>query len=171
MAFRLTRIKCGGIEMPPRRALRFIDLTGKRFGNLTPAWPVGRRGKGVVWLCFCKCGRTTLAKTGSLRYGEHYGCGCALGERHGAYKTLEYKIFNSAKQRCRNEKNPKWKYYGGRGIKFLFTSFRQFMKELGPRPPGLTVDRINNDGNYEPGNVRWATRSEQQLNRRKKCAS
>jgi hypothetical protein len=59
-----------------------------------------------------------------------------------------------------------YRYYGGRGIKFLFTSFEQFLAELGPRPSGMSLDRIENDGNYEPGNVRWATRSEQVQNRR-----
>jgi hypothetical protein len=69
---------------------------------------------------------------------------------------------------------PNYTNYGGRGIQFLFDSFEQFYAEIGPRPAGLTLDRIHNDGHYEPGNVRWATRSEQNRNRRrwkKPCAN
>jgi hypothetical protein len=72
-----------------------------------------------------------------------------------------------AKYRCTNPKANGWKRYGGRGIKFLFTSFEQFFTELGPRPKGRSLDRINNEGNYEPGNVRWATPKQQGQNRRK----
>jgi hypothetical protein len=79
------------------------------------------------------------------------------------FNTPEYISYRNAKARCRDLHNP---YHGGRGIKFLFVSFEQFYAELGPRPEGKTLDRINNDGNYEPGNVRWATKSEQAKNRR-----
>jgi hypothetical protein len=79
----------------------------------------------------------------------------------------EYQAYHSAKNRCNNPRNPGYKYYGGRGIRFLFTSFEQFFAELGPRPPGLSLDRIDNDGNYEPGNARWAARSEQRRNQRR----
>jgi hypothetical protein len=75
--------------------------------------------------------------------------------------SREYRSYQAAKFRCSNPKCCKWQYYGGRGIKFLFTSFEQFFAELGPRPTGTTLDRIENDGNYEPGNVRWATWHEQ----------
>src|SRR5207245_5618711 len=71
-----------------------------------------------------------------------------------------------ARKRCTNTKCIQYPYYGGRGIKFLFDSFEQFYAELGPRPKGLSLDRINNDGHYESGNVRWATWSEQMKNRR-----
>lgn len=87
---------------------------------------------------------------------------------------VEYKIYHDAKQRCTNPKDLAWAEYGGRGIKFLFASFKQFFAELGLRPAGkdargkalYSLDRPNNDGNYEPGNVRWATRKEQNINRR-----
>jgi hypothetical protein len=96
-----------------------------------------------------------------------------------AWRTAnpERRAYENAKQRCITQ-NPKfWKNYGGRGIKFLFTSFEQFFTELGPRPPGkdargralYSVDRKDNDGNYEPGNVRWATRAQQEANKRTTC--
>jgi len=84
--------------------------------------------------------------------------------KQGITTTPEYNIYTAAQQRCNNPNVKCFKDYGGRGIKFLFTSFEQFFAELGPRPEGLTLDRINNDGNYEVGNVRWATRSEQRMN-------
>ena len=74
--------------------------------------------------------------------------------------------YRAAQNRCSNTRHQNYAAYGGRGIKFLFASFEQFISEVGPRIEGTTLDRINNDGNYEPGNVRWATKSEQARNRR-----
>ena len=76
----------------------------------------------------------------------------------------EYKAYQMAKYRCTNPRCPSFKDYGGRGIEFRFTSFKQFFALLGPRPEGMSLDRIENDGHYEPGNVRWATPSQQQNN-------
>lgn len=81
-------------------------------------------------------------------------------------ETPEHEAYCAARGRCNNPKNGKFKDYGGRGIKFLFTSFEQFYKELGPRPEGMSLDRIEVNGNYEPGNVRWAPLSVQSKNRR-----
>ena len=79
----------------------------------------------------------------------------------------EWGAYANAKQRCTNSKNAKWKDYGGRGIQFLFKDFREFMSDIGPKPwPGLTLDRIENNGHYEKGNVRWTTQKQQCNNRR-----
>jgi len=90
--------------------------------------------------------------------------GCASG----GIITTELKSYYHARERCNNPNVKNWADYGGRGIKFLFTSFEQFFAELGPKPKGMTLDRFpNNDGNYEPGNVRWATWEQQRANQRK----
>jgi hypothetical protein len=85
---------------------------------------------------------------------------------HGANNTPEWRAYHDAKARCNNPRHKRFTDYGGRGIRFLFTSFDQFIANLGLRPEGLTLDRINNDGHYEPGNVRWATDEQQIKNRR-----
>lgn len=140
----------------------------------------------TVKLCECGCGQAApVAVQNDIRYGHtkgqakrfvmgHQGLkNLRHGHRtHGMYKTPEYKAWENAKHRCTNIKDKKWKHYGGRGIEFCFTSFEQFFTELGPRPSAKhSLDRWpNNDGHYEPGNVRWATVSEQQRNRRKTMA-
>ena len=86
--------------------------------------------------------------------------------RHGMSTTPEYRAYIGAKVRCTNPKNLVWKHYGGRGIRFKFTSFEQFFAELGYRPKGKSLDRKNNNGHYELGNVKWSTKSEQDRNRR-----
>ena len=85
---------------------------------------------------------------------------------HGMSNSSEYHSWEHAKDRCTNPKNDSWEDYGGRGIKFLFTSFEQFFAELGPKPKGYVIDRKDNNGNYEPGNVCWATRTQSSINQR-----
>jgi len=129
--------------------------------------------------CKCGCGRATaIAKQTDASQGYVKGQPMQFVHghnksrfRHGARHTPEYGIYASAKTRCTNPNHKYWKNYGGRGIRFLFVRFEQFLATLGPRPSGMTLDRVNNDGHYEPSNVRWATRSQQQRNRRKRGPS
>lgn len=158
--------------------MEFLDLTGKRFGYLTVMWPDGRKkmpkSSRVYWACCCDCGNIHHASTGCLRDGFVKSCGCLqkrlqarLHNKHGKHLSAEYCAYTSAKQRCTNPNNPGYKNYGGRGIEFRFKSFEEFYAEVGPRPsPELTLDRINNDGHYEPGNLRWATWSQNLNNQR-----
>jgi hypothetical protein len=158
------------------RRPRYQDVTGARFGRLTVMWPAGQ-GKNyqIFLMCSCECGIYLPVLKRSLRSGNTTSCGCfklqllsdaKLARTHGMSQSKAYLSYARAKDRCLNHHDHAFKDYGGRGIKFLFTDFRQFFSELGARPAGLTLDRINNDGNYEPGNVRWATKKEQSNNRR-----
>jgi hypothetical protein len=130
-------------------------------------------------LCRCGCRRTTsVAPFNWKKYGWVKGEPLAFihghnrirhGEWRGRVKTPEYRSFHAAKRRCQSKKDVGYPYYGGRGILFLFQSFEQFLAEVGRRPSRrFTLDRIQNDGHYEPGNVRWATRKQQMANKRKR---
>lgn len=132
-----------------------------------------RRAGHTYYLCSCRCGEKTQACGSNLRSGHTASCGCWRREAsttHGHGKiggrSPEYHAYWRAKYRCTNPNYEFYSHYGGRGIRFLFTTFEQFLECVGLRPEGHSLDRINNDGNYEPGNVRWATRELQSNNRR-----
>jgi hypothetical protein len=166
------------------RTFAFVNRSDTKHRRLKRGFCLVRKcfGKGdremTIKLCECGCGLQApvavqnrsargQVKGNPLRFVHgHGGNRGGNGGVHGMRYTPQYGSWTGAKQRCTNPKNKKWKEYGGRGIKFLFTSFEQFFAELGPRPDGMTLDRINNDGNYELGNVRWATLTEQNKNRR-----
>jgi hypothetical protein len=158
-----------------------IYLTGHKPYKFQPAPPKEGLNPDIPkGLCQCGCGEKTEIATGLKTQ-----CGYSRGEpkffilghqpiKHGHSArgkiTPEYDAYCGAKERCTNPNGSSWKNYGGRGIKFLFTNFEQFLAEVGPKPEprrNYCIDRINNDGNYEPGNVKWSTLSESNRNRRK----
>lgn len=160
---------------PPK--LNRIDLRGRRFGKLTII-DRGENKPGLHsrWNYICDCGKTGSAKSCHLLSGAIQSCNCMAGKTiHGASggprKSPEYHSWQSAKQRCTNPNNVGYRWYGARGITMCeawCASFVAFLADMGPRPAGTTIDRYPNpDGNYEPGNCRWATRAEQSKGQRK----
>jgi hypothetical protein len=161
---------------------RLINLSGKTFGSLTVLEDAGRANGAVLWRCKCACGGESLVRSYTLIGGAQKTCGCHGGKgnlHHGHAKrgkrSPEYTSWKGMKERCFNPNRPKWKHYGARGIRVCpewVSSFDAFYSHVGPRPsPKHSIDRIDVDGHYEPGNVRWATSSEQIRNRRRRKAA
>jgi hypothetical protein len=153
-----------------------IKLEGKRFGRLSVLERDGVIGKATAYLCLCDCGEKKRVRGQSLRNGDTTSCGCARRDKmaamhasHGMYKTPTYNSWRAMIARCLDKKHRQYKDYGGRGITFCkdWASFKCFFRDMGERPEGKTLDRSDPDGNYEKTNCRWATRQEQNLNKRK----
>jgi hypothetical protein len=156
------------------------DLTGRKFGRLTVIERAANGSKGARWRCVCECGGEKIVASGNLHYGGVKSCGCWRRERgrenrtHGesgsgnTVKTKEYGAYRGAKNRCENPRDRDFKNWGGRGVKFLYPSYEAFLADLGRSPPGTSLDRIDNNGHYEPGNCRWATPKQQVNNQREK---
>lgn len=160
------------------------DLTGQRFGRLVAIEYLGARPsktgyKRTWWRCACDCGLITEVVAPALVQGNTKSCGCYLEDSrhthtrtHGKSHTREFAIWNTMRARCSNPNSEQWKYYGGRGIKVCAewaNDFAAFISHIGPRPSERhSIDRIDVEGHYEPGNVRWATAREQRLNQREK---
>jgi len=166
--------------------MRLIDLTGQVFGRLTVLHRhTDSRSKRSRWVCLCDCGSSVVVFSNNLRRGHTQSCGCLVGDtntKHGFHADPRYMALISMRQRCLNPNNPSYPNYGGRGIQVCERwldpemGVAWFLKDVGERPPNpegwdsrkayYSLDRIDNDGDYEPGNVRWATPSQQQSNRR-----
>lgn len=165
---------------------RARSLVGQKFGRLTVTARAPSQIQNTCtrsrWYVKCSCGKTTVASGHHLRSGQIRSCGCLVVEvmthrstKHGEYKNKkwspEYLAWCAIKRRCLNEKNREYSRYGGRGIsihKTWISSFEKFLSHVGRRPSlKHSIDRVDNNEGYIPGNLRWATRSEQQRNTRR----
>lgn len=162
--------------------MRLVDIAGLKFGRLLVIkrdgfhnFPSGQ--KRPLWLCRCDCGKEVKVLARNLITGNTTSCGClALETRttHNKWGTRVYRSWDHMIQRCTNPNSTGYEYWGGRGITVYeeWKSFDKFYEYVSKLPhcgeEGRSIDRINNDGNYEPGNVRWATKSEQNANKRRR---
>jgi len=154
---------------------KIIDLTGQIFGGLIVVRQYGKSKDGrILWLCLCDCGKNTVVQGGNLKNGNTKSCGCQEGNlKHRMSRTKIYQIWNSMIQRCTNPVDKKYKDYGGRGINVCNhwsnkeNGFENFLKDVGVPGKGLTLDRIDNDGDYKSNNWRWATHKQQNRNMRR----
>jgi len=162
---------------------KIVDITGHNYNRLTVIRFYGiveqgaKKQKRAAWVCECDCGNTVIATSNALRKNNTRSCGCYKTEvvrkpkTHGYSRTPIYVTWTNMIARCEHESRPDFDHYGGRGIRVCPRwrgSFECFLEDMGERPfPRASLDRINVDGNYEPGNVRWATQKEQTRNTRR----
>jgi hypothetical protein len=157
--------------VPKCQNFQFKGEEGKRYGSLTVVERTLVDGNKARWRCRCDCGGEAICEGGKLRGGQTRSCGCRLAIKHGMTGTPTHGSWTAMLARCRNPNAAEYSNYGGRGISVCSRwqgryGFVNFLADLGERPEGTTIDRVDVNGNYEPGNCRWATDEMQRANRR-----
>lgn len=147
---------------------KIIDLTDQKFGKLTVIQVSHKTKRGVAWNCKCDCGNIHVVLSQYLRSGATNSCGCLTSSKKCFSSSPEYRSYKAMIQRCYDTKNLSYKRYGAKGIKVCAEwekDFFSFLRDMGEKPEGYTLDRINSLGNYEKENCRWATPQQQANNR------
>jgi hypothetical protein len=188
------KCECGNVKIIPANTLRAGRSTqckdchyasqydpdlmlGRTFGKWKVVEFVDVKNKLQRFKCRCKCGNENIIYGSDLRSEHTTQCTICHNRKisrgnitHGFSNSSTYKIWRAMIDRCTNSNCSTYHYYGGRGIKVCerWLNFENFLKDMGPRPTKLTIDRIDNDGNYEPGNCRWVTHKENCNNRHRK---
>ena len=149
------------------------EITGQQFGKLTAVLLVGIVKRKSIWRFKCECGAVVDRASNHVTSGRTNSCGCIKltgdsNRKHMMIDSPEYRTWSNMLTRCRNPKCADWAHYGGRGISVCerWTDFRLFYADMGSRPAGTSIDRIDVNRGYEPGNCRWASPIEQRANRR-----
>ena len=142
-------------------------VPGDRFGMLTAVVAI----KPKLWRCLCDCGQDTIVDQWRLVRSLNYSCGCARRARfltHGDTRTATWRSWANMIRRCYQKNHPTFLHYGSRGIAVCerWRNFESFLADMGQRPPGMSIERKDVDGNYEPANCKWATTDEQNNNKR-----
>lgn len=165
------RVLRGKVILSTQADMLTTEIVGATLNKLTAMHllPLLHNGRKML-VCRCECGRIAITRINKFISGHTKSCGC-LHIKHGMKGSREFRSWVSMKTRCYNAKHDSYKYYGGRGISVCsrwLNSFKDFYADMGPRPDGHTLDRIDTNGNYEPSNCRWSDHSTQMKNRRRR---
>ncbi len=147
---------------------KFIDITGRRYGSLTVLNRAPNNGKRVIWMCLCDCGNQHAIRAHAITSGHTVSCGCigSVRYKHDQSTSRAYRIWVGMKGRCLNSNNTSFGRYSVLGICARWLVFENFLADMGHPPDGTSIDRIDGNRGYQPGNCRWATNAQQARNKR-----
>jgi hypothetical protein len=166
---------CGCYKSEKIRETHKIDIQGRVYGLLTALKPDGKIRGCTAWLCQCECGKQKRIPIAALNCGNSKSCGSKIhsslvteAKKLNELNKTEYMTWSAMKDRCKNPKNKSYKYYGGRGIEVCerWEKFENFLEDMGKKPEGYSIERVDVNGNYDKLNCKWVPKSEQSQNKR-----